>query len=54
MTKLPFPQFSEKAAEANTFYEFKTSLMSVGKTAYVGNVSVFTKEDIKIYKEEDI
>ena len=28
--------------------------MSVGKTADDGNVSVFTKEDVKIFKEEDI
>ena len=28
--------------------------MSVGKTADDGNVSVFTKEAVKIYKEEDI
>ena len=26
--------------------------MSVGKTANDGNVSIFTKEDVKIYKEE--
>ena len=29
-------------------------MMSVGKTADDGNVSVFTKEEVKIYKEEDI
>ena len=28
--------------------------MSVGKTADDGNVSVFTKEEVKVYKEEDI
>ena len=54
MTALPFPQLSRKAAEADTFDEFKTSLMSVGKTADDGNVSVFTKEGVKIYKEEDV
>ena len=32
----------------------KTSLMSVGKTADDGNISVFTKDDVKIYKEQDI
>ena len=42
------------AAEADTFDEFKTSLMSVTKTAGDGNVSVFMKDDVKIYKEEDI
>ena len=43
VTSLPFPKFSKKAAEADTFEEFKTLLMSVGKTADEGNVSVFTK-----------
>ena len=28
--------------------------MSVGKTSYDENVSVFTKEDVKLYKEEDV
>ena len=30
------------------------SLMSVGKTADDGNVSIFTKKDVKLYKEEDV
>ena len=54
MTSLPFPQFSKKAAEADTFEEFPTSLISVGKTANDVNVSIFTKEDVKVYKEEDV
>ena len=33
---------------------FKTSLMSVGKTADDGNVSVFTERDVKVYKEADV
>ena len=33
VTKLPFPQLSPKAAEADTFDDFKTSLMSVGRTS---------------------
>ena len=52
VTALPFPQLSGKAAEADTFDEFKTSLMSVGKTADDGNVSVFTNEGVKVYKEK--
>jgi hypothetical protein len=28
--------------------------MSIGKTAYNGDISVFTSEDVNIYKEEDI
>ena len=44
VTALPFPQLSTKAAEADTFNDFPTSLMSVGKTADDGNISIFTKE----------
>ena len=54
MTKLPFPQLSKKAAEADTFDEFKTSLMSIGKATDDGNVSMFTKKDVKVYKEDDV
>ena len=38
-------------AEADTFDKFKTSLISFGKTADGGNVSVFTSEDLKVFKE---
>ena len=54
VTALPFRQLSEKAAEADTFDEFKTYLMSVWKTADDGNVSVFAKEGVKKYKKEDV
>ena len=54
VTRLPFEQLSDKTAEADTFDEFKTSLMSVGKTSDSGNVSVFTERDVKVYKEEDV
>ena len=53
VTKLPFPQLSDEAAEADTLDEFKTSLMSVGKTADDGNtpfsqktMSKFTRNKI--------
>ena len=54
VTRLPFDQMSDKTAEADTFEEFQTSLMSVGKTADDGNVSVFTERDVKVYKEVDV
>jgi len=54
VTSLPFPQLSEKAAEADTFNDFPTSLMSVGITADNGNISIFTKIGISVYKEEDV
>ena len=54
VTRLPFEQMSEETTEADTFEEFETSLMSVGKTADDGNVSVFTERDVKVYKETDV
>ena len=44
VTRLPFPQISKKAAEEDTFDNFPTYLMSIGKTSDDGNVSIFTKE----------
>ena len=54
VTTLPFPQLSSKTAESDTLEEFPTSLMSVGKTSDDGNVSIFTKDGVKLYKEEDV
>jgi hypothetical protein len=54
VTALPFPQLSKKAAEEDTFNDFPTSLMSVRKTADDGNISIFTKEGISVYKEENV
>ena len=51
VTALPFPQLSTKAAESDTFNDFPSSLMSVGKTADNGNISIFTKEGVSVYKE---
>ena len=53
-TKLPFPHLSNKAAESDTFKEFSISLISVGKTANNGNVLMFTREGVTVYKEEDV
>ena len=54
ITSLTLPQVSSKAAEADTFEEFPTSLMSVGKTADDGNMYIFTKNVVTIHKEEDV
>jgi hypothetical protein len=40
--------------QADTFQDFPTSLMSVGKTADNDTVSVFTKEGLNVFKEEDM
>ncbi len=54
VTQLPFQQLSAQAMQADTFQDFPTSLMSVGKTADNDTVSVFTKEGINVFKEEDV
>ena len=54
VTRLPYKQLSPNEAEADTFEDFPTSLMSMGKTSDDVNVSVFNKEDVKVYKEEDV
>jgi hypothetical protein len=54
VTALPFLHLSKKAAEADTFNDFPTSLMSVGKTADNGNTSIFTREGVSVDKEEDV
>ena len=53
-TKLPFPQLSKKAAEAETFDNFPSSLLSVGKTANDGNISIFAKDGVTFHREEDV
>jgi hypothetical protein len=40
--------------QADTFQDFPTSLMSVGKTTNNDTVSVFKKEGINVFKEEDM
>ena len=54
VTQLPIRQLSAQAMQADTFQDFPTSLMSVGKTADDGTVSVFTKEGINVFKIEDV
>ena len=54
VTKMPFPHLSKKVAEAEKFEEYPTYLMSFGKTAGDGNMSIFAREGITVYKEEDV
>ena len=53
-TTLPPPQLLKEAAKADSFDEFPTSLMSVGKTNDNGNVSIFTSDNVTVHKEEDV
>jgi hypothetical protein len=54
VTQLPFQKLSAQSRQADTFQDFPTSLMSVGKTSDDGKVSVFMKEGINIFKEDDV
>ena len=54
VTQLPFQKLSAKANEADTFKDFTTSLMSVGKISDDGTISVFTKDGVTVHKEEDV
>jgi hypothetical protein len=54
VTQLPFWKLSAQSRQADTFQDFPTSLMSMGKTSDDGTVSVFMKEGVNVFKEEDI
>ncbi len=54
VTRLPFPQLSKRATTADTFTNFPTSLMSVGKTSDDGTISIFTKTGVTVHKETDV
>jgi hypothetical protein len=53
-TQLPFKALSKSARAANTFKEFPHSLMSVGKTAANGTISIFTKSGVTVHKKQDV
>ncbi len=48
VTHLSFHTLSTSAKQAKTFTEFPHSLMSVGKTANDGMISIFTKEGVTV------
>jgi hypothetical protein len=54
VTRLPFHKLSAQARQADTFQDFPTLLMSVGKTSNDGTISVFTKTGVTVFKEEDV
>ena len=53
-TRLPIPNLSLAAAEADSFQDFPMSLLSVGKVEDDGNVSIFDKDGVKVYAKEDV
>jgi hypothetical protein len=54
VTQLPFKALSAQATQADTFQDFPSSLMSVGKTADDGTISIFTKDGVTIHKKTDV
>jgi hypothetical protein len=54
VTSLPFPSLSLIARQADTFKEFPTSLMGIGKTADDGKISIFTKDGVIVHDEKDV
>lgn len=54
VTQLPFHKLSTRARHADTFSDFPTSLMSVGKTSDDGTISIFDKTGVTIHREDDV
>ena len=54
VTKLSIKQLSRKAVEADTFQDFPTSLMSVGKTRDGSTISIYTRDGVTVHKEQDV
>ncbi len=54
VTQLPFKDLSARATQADTFQDFPSLLMSVGKTADDGAISIFTKDGVIVHKEMDV
>ena len=52
VTSLLVPLLSTKAQQADTFKEFPTSLMSVGKPANDGKISIFTKDGVTVHDKK--
>ncbi len=54
VTQLPFKDLSAKPKQADTFQDFPSSLMSIGKTSNNGTISIFTKNGATVHKETDV
>jgi hypothetical protein len=54
VTQIPIQKLSAQSRQADTFQDFPTSLMSMGKTSDDSTVLVFTKESVNLFKEEDV
>jgi hypothetical protein len=54
VSHLLFQQLSDWAVSTDSFDNFPSLLMSVGKTSDDGTISIFTKDGITVHKEQDI
>ena len=54
VTRLPIPNLPTKATTADTFNNWSSNLLSVGRVAEADTISVFTKRGVKVYKEHDV
>eukprot|EP00804_Cyclotella_cryptica_P018785 CCRYP_007256-RA/>CCRYP_007256-RA protein AED:0.35 eAED:0.35 QI:0/0/0/1/0/0/4/0/286 len=54
VSRLPFPNLSTQASDADSFTDFAHSLMSVGKTTDDKTVFIFTQDSDTVHAEEDI
>ena len=54
MTALPIPQLLPWAAQADTFVDFRNSLISVGCLANDNTISIFTKDGVSVHNEKDV
>ena len=54
VTQLPFQNISSNALQADSFDDFPTSLMSVGKISDTGTVSIFTSDGVTVHNEQDV
>ena len=53
-TRLPIPQLPKKATKADTFNKWSSNLMSVGRVCDANTLSIFSKDGVKVYKEDDV
>ena len=54
VTALPFPNLSSAATRADTFDQFPTSLLSVGRISDDNTVSIFTRDGVSVHHETDV
>ena len=54
VTQLPFKNISSNALQADSFDDFPTSLMSVGKISDAGTVSIFTSDGVTVHNDQDV